>query len=90
MDQVNDGHRVSASVGTYRASAWGLHEMLGNPAEWTASDCAPQSAGEGMIRAKSVRGGSWYDAPHLARSASRRQNPGYRRVFDVGIRVAAR
>jgi len=35
-----------------------------------------------------VRGGSWYDRPQYARSASRQAYPAYRRVFNVGFRVA--
>jgi formylglycine-generating enzyme required for sulfatase activity len=34
-----------------------------------------------------VRGGSWYDRPHLARSAFRQAYPPWQEVYDVGFRV---
>ena len=36
---------------------------------------------------KVVRGGSWYDRPKGARSASRLGYPPWRCVYDVGLRV---
>jgi len=86
---VNDGHRVSAPVGTYQPNPWGLCDMLGNVAEWTLSTYAPypyrgDAADDGD---KVVRGGSWYDTPNRARSAFRRAYPAYRGVYDVGFRV---
>jgi formylglycine-generating enzyme required for sulfatase activity len=79
VDSVNDGHRVSAPVGTYQPNPWGLCDMHGNAAEWTADD---YDAGR-----KAVRGGSWYDVPNRAGSASRQAYPPYRAVYDVGFRV---
>ena len=89
---VNDGHRVSAPVGSYRPNAWGLHDMHGNVWEWTrtpygAYPYRESAADEGGDRA--VRGGSWYDVPRRARSASRLAYPHYRGVYDVGFRVIA-
>ena len=89
-ETVNDGHRVSAPVGSYEPNAWGLHDMHGNVAEWTRSPMRPypyadsDAAGE-MV----VRGGSWYDVPDRARSAFRQAYPHYRGVYDVGFRVVA-
>lgn len=80
---VDDGHRVSAPVASYRPSPWGLYDMHGNAAEWTSSPYT--SYGGAMV----VRGGSWHDTPPWARSAVRNAYPPYRRVFDVGFRVAA-
>ncbi len=85
IDAVNDGHRVSAPVGSYPPNAWGLQDMHGNVAEWTAS--AYQSLpGDRRV----VRGGSWYDRPKDARASSRAGYYPWQRVFDVGFRVVLR
>ncbi|MDQ1255872.1 MAG: SUMF1/EgtB/PvdO family nonheme iron enzyme, partial [Candidatus Hydrogenedentes bacterium] len=62
IDSFNDGHRVSAPVGSYASNPWGLFDMHGNVAEWTATvygpyPCAQDSADVPGRRV--VRGGSW-------------------------------
>jgi formylglycine-generating enzyme required for sulfatase activity len=85
---------VTAPVGRYRANAWGLHDMHGNAAEWTRSALRPYpySAEDGRDSAdapglKAVRGGSWFDRPHRARSGFRLGYQPYQRIFNVGFRV---
>ena len=82
---------VSAPVGSFAASPWGLHDMHGNVAEWarTTLRAYPYQEGQasGTVGDKVVRGGSWYDVPHRARSAFRIAYPHYRGVYDVGFRV---
>ena len=91
---ADDGQMISAAVGRYKPNAWGLYDMHGNVAEWTLSDWKPYPyvANHGRndadaIRRKVVRGGSWRDRPHRARSAFRLAYEPYQRVFNVGFRV---
>lgn len=93
----DDRHAHTAPVGSYRANAFGLHDMLGNVAEWTA-DCwsgnfqsAPSDArawmtGNCFLRA--VRGGGWDEGPASLRSAYRVGSPVVIRVYSRGFRVA--
>jgi len=89
--RFDDRSRVSASVGSYLPNPWGLHDMHGNVAEWTASAWrpCPQSssaapAGNDRVVA---RGGSWYDPPGRCRSAFRQSYLPDQGVYDVGFRV---
>ena len=79
--RFDDGHFLSAPVGSYRPNAWDLHDMLGNVWEWTRSEA--EGSGGRMI----VRGGSWRDRPHRGTASSRLDYRPYQKVFNVGFRV---
>ena len=75
-----DGYWGPAPVGSFRANAYGLHDLDGNVSEWVA-DCwhdtyrrAPDDGRAWLnpgCRTRVVRGGSWASAPAQTRSAWR-------------------
>jgi len=79
--RFNDHSRVSAPVGSYAHNPFGLFDMHGNVSEWVAD--APANAPDHRI----VKGGSWYDPPHRARTAFKQNYLAEQQVFDVGFRV---
>ena len=92
--RFDDGWRVAAPVGTFRPNAWGLDDMHGNVAEWTASAYRPYPyrVDDGCNDAvapgrRTARGGSWLDRPRRARSAFRLHYDATQAVHDVGFRV---
>jgi formylglycine-generating enzyme required for sulfatase activity len=93
----SDRYAYTAPAGSYRANAFGLHDMLGNVWEWT-QDCwnanyrgAPADGSAwaiGDCSLRVVRGGSWEDAPLGLRAAYRVGSPAVIRVYIRGFRVA--
>jgi formylglycine-generating enzyme required for sulfatase activity len=94
----SDGFVHTAPIGSLRPNPFGLHDMLGNVAEWT-SDCwkipGAESASTGDSAAAApdcnrrvVRGGAFNYTQRLLRSASRLKANATGRIFNLGFRVA--
>jgi formylglycine-generating enzyme required for sulfatase activity len=96
--KCSDGSAGVARVGSYRANAFGLHDMIGNVWEWTA-DCyrAPYPAqpldgsaveSESPCERRSVRGGGWRTQMYRQRPTWRGRDPEDTRSDIFGFRVA--
>ncbi len=89
--------KKSAPVGSFKPNKWGIYDMHANIWEWV-SDCwnkthagAPADGSprtDGDCGRRSVRGGSWYYFPQLAKSPSRDSHPQQLWSYNIGIRMA--
>lgn len=82
-------------VGSFPPNPFGIFDMHGNVAEWTA-DCwngdhagspADGSPRGGDCTRRVVKGGAWYFEPAAARVAARSSQPADRRLNVIGLRV---
>ncbi|MBX3464319.1 MAG: SUMF1/EgtB/PvdO family nonheme iron enzyme [Planctomycetes bacterium] len=95
---IADGFAAIAPVGSFRANAFGLHDVHGNVWEWCLDEYGRYNgagrAGDGLrlrpdgSSGRVIRGGSYYVVPSLARSAYRVRHAPSIRLFSLGLRPA--
>ncbi len=92
----HDGYAFTAPVGSFKANALGIYDMLGNAWEWTADwhdegyyaqspKTDPQGPQDGTVRVR--RGGSWFTWSLYARCSYRNWNLAQTRYTLVGMRL---
>jgi formylglycine-generating enzyme required for sulfatase activity len=92
---ANNSEEATHPVGQKRPNAWGLHDMLGNVAEWTQDAYGPyprvdeekDPTGPAAGSTRVVRGGSWRGFPPAVRCAARTGTPESYQLPHVGLRV---
>ena len=95
IGNMDDGHAVTAPVGSYQPNALGLYDMAGNVWEWTCSDYNPNYGGDeqrcSTLRPSEgqrvVRGGSWNNGAGDLRLAKRLPRKPDDRDAMTGFRV---
>ena len=96
VHKCTDGFAYTAPVGSFKANAFGLNDMLGNLWEWTEDSYhhsykgapADGSAWQGDDAKRVLRGGSWNNSPQDVRAAIRNDNEPARRFSIFGFRLA--
>ncbi|MGV8935399.1 MAG: formylglycine-generating enzyme family protein [Gallionellaceae bacterium] len=96
VHNCTDNFAYTSPVGSFKANAYGLYDMLGNLWEWTEDSYhinyigAPNDGspwqGDGISRV--LRGGSWNNGPRNMRSAVRDRNKPDLRFSIFGFRLA--
>ena len=92
----SDGYVNTAPVGSFKANAFGINDMLGNVAEWTQDCWTADYAGapaDGSARQSGdcaeheLRGGSWFSAPSNVTASYRSHFGADYRTSSVGFRL---
>ncbi len=81
--------RGTAPVGSFPPNPFGLYDMNGNVWEWVLDCWQPPAAG-GECPAHTIRGGSWYYFPEMARAGARAKMDIRQWSYNLGFRVIRR
>jgi formylglycine-generating enzyme required for sulfatase activity len=93
----SDGYAFTAPVGSFKPNAFGLYDTHGNAWQWCADRYGEQYYAKSAIDDPTgpdsgdhrvLRGGSWINGPHNARSAIRNGFAPDGRIISAGFRVA--
>jgi formylglycine-generating enzyme len=96
IGECNDGYPVSSPVGKFRPNSFGLMDMLGNVWEWCsdwmdynyyASSPKNNPPGPSAGKYRIFRGGSWWLAMSLTRSATRFSDIPEHMDINLGFRI---
>jgi formylglycine-generating enzyme required for sulfatase activity/serine/threonine protein kinase len=96
-DWLDDGFTGHAPVGSFRANAFGLHDVIGNVLEWCRDGVdtyllpTREGDGERLVSGASnrvLRGGSFNSAAANARSSDRSSSTPENRGSNLGVRPA--
>lgn len=96
VHNCSDGFAYTAPVGSFKANAFGLYDMLGNVWQWTEDSYhnsyigapADGSSWQGNGAEHVLRGGSWNNSPRDVRAAARNSNKPALEFSIFGFRVA--
>jgi len=97
LEWLDDGYALHAPVGSYAPNPFGLHDVLGNVAEWCADEYSPYSnpprAGDGrrtllMTTDRVARGGGFLDGVQYLRVSARENRHGEPTSGSIGLRPA--
>jgi formylglycine-generating enzyme required for sulfatase activity len=93
---LDDGNSSHAEIGSYRANAFGLHDVIGNEWEWCADEFdvgfygrSPRTdpvARSASSTNRVTRGGSFLDVASFSRSAYRGRASPVTRLAGIGVR----
>ena len=78
----DDGYVFTSPVGSFKANAFGLYDMIGNAWQWCSDrygdydkGAVTDPAGAGITGLRVLRGGTWGGGPSACRSADKSTSP---------------
>ncbi len=97
VENYYDGFPHTAPIGRFSPNPWGLHDMIGNVAEWASDLSLANKGSQGSVQIPAnltknldyvVRGGSWMSAPEDVRLDTREKLGPSQVRSTIGFRCA--